>query len=147
MTTQVALLAEEQESLLRTGRSPLQIPLDVEVLGEDKVTLIQGGDLPPGVGFNPDTGGLLIPVGFYRIAFTIVTPGASFKQIAISFEVSQDAYIGLQQTSSTTASILTENGLVMGSKEQLRDYTLLCVGPTGIPEPHDPTIIYEPPGG
>ena len=146
MTTQVALLAEEQ-SLLRTGTPPLQIPLDVEVLGEDKVKLIQGGSLPPEVGFDPDTGDLSIPVGFYQIAFTIVTPGASFKQTAISFEVSTNTYIGLQRTSSTTASILTENGLVLGSKEQLRDYTLLCVGPTGVPEPHDPTIIYEPPRG
>jgi hypothetical protein len=146
MTTQVALLAEEQAGLLRTSAPPFLIPLDVEVLAEDKVRLSEGGTLPSGVHFDPLTGGLSIPVGYYEIAFTIVTTGASFKQPAIGFEVSKDTYIGLAPTSSTTASILTENGLTLGSKEQLHDYTLLVTNAQGVGEAHDPVILFEPPG-
>ncbi len=148
MTTQVALLeAEERQTLSLVDTPPLPIPIDVTVLGEDKVQLSQGGPFPYGVTFDAETGALSIPSGYFQVNFTIVTAGASFKNLAIAFEPEMSTYIGLSRTSLTTAAIPTLNGLPLGAKVQANNYTLLCVGPTGMDEPHDPTIIYEPPGG
>ena len=149
MTTQVAVLEAERGASVfdDATTAPQLIPLNVTVLGKDMVRLSEGGPLPVDVKFDPETGNLSIPVGYFKIAYTIVTAGASFNSTAIAFEVSDGTYIGLPQTTSTTAEITTENALVLGTQEQLRDYTLLCVGPTGVEEPHDPTIVYEPPGG
>lgn len=148
MSTQVALLQEER--LVAPTDFTTPVPIDVTVLSEDRVQLSLGVDFPSDVGFDPETGAITLPVGSYSIDFSIVTPGASFKNPALLLTVGEGSgqtFVGIPPVSSTLATLTTRNALQSQDAQKHQDYTLLCIGSGGQDEPHDPTIIYEPPGG
>ena len=129
---------------------PTTFTVEVTILtegGEAIPFLSEAGTLPEGVSVTAKT--VTIPSGPYRANFQI-NPDSPyvFLDPALTFTSDQLARMGVAPTSSATATLGLDNNIPVGGSRQTYAFNLWFKHiSTSQALIHDPTIIYEPPGG